>query len=90
MPKWKIPTPFRYYTEKQPVVSTTGKTVTDALDDLLRQYPSLRPKLFKKNGQLYAFVNIYVGDTNTKDLQGLETPVTEDDEIRLVPSIAGG
>jgi len=90
MPIWKIPVPFRYYTEKQPTVPVSGQTVNEALFDLMGQYPALKPHLCKKNGDLHAFVNLFIGETNIKDLQGLETPISENDELRLVPSIAGG
>lgn len=90
MPSWKIPTPFRYYTAGQAVVSAHGQTVDAALADLMDQYPNLKPHLFKGNGELRAFVNIFIGEDNIKNLQGLETTVGEDDELRLVPAITGG
>jgi molybdopterin synthase sulfur carrier subunit len=37
-----------------------------------------------------AFVNLFLGQDNIKDLQGLETPLSEGDTLRLIPSIAGG
>ena len=36
------------------------------------------------------FVNLFLGEDNIKDLQGLETPLSETDRILLIPSIAGG
>ena len=90
MPVWKIPAPFRYYTAKQPTVVVSGLTVNDALFDLVKQHAALKAQLYKKDGELRAFVNLFVGEINIKDLQGLDTPINEDDELRLVPSIAGG
>ena len=90
MPSWKIPTPFRYYTAGQAVVSVNGQTVDAALADLINQYPNLKTHLFKGTGELRAFVNIFVGEDNIKNLLGLETAVGEYDELRLVPSISGG
>jgi molybdopterin converting factor small subunit len=37
-----------------------------------------------------AFVNLFLGADNIKDLQGFETQLSEDDTLRLIPSIAGG
>jgi len=90
MPVWKIPSPFRYYTDGQPTIQVSGQTVEEALTDLLDQFPSLKPHLYKDTGELRAFVNIFVGVSNIKNLDGLETPISEDDELKLVPSIAGG
>jgi molybdopterin converting factor small subunit len=36
------------------------------------------------------FVNLFLGEHNVKDLDGLATPVSEDSRLLLVPSIAGG
>jgi len=39
---------------------------------------------------LRPFVNLFLGDENIKELQGLNTPLKEDDRLLLIPSIAGG
>lgn len=90
MSTWKIPAPFRYYTAGQDIVAVHGQTVKLALEDLIHQYPALKQQLRKTNGDLRSFVNIFIDGQNIKDLQGLETPIHEEDELRLVPSIAGG
>jgi adenylyltransferase/sulfurtransferase len=64
--------------------------VAEAMLDLVRQYPSLQPHLYNQKGVLRHFVNLFVGDENIKDLQGLETPLEEADRLLLIPSIAGG
>jgi molybdopterin synthase sulfur carrier subunit len=86
----KIPTPLRTYTGGQSEVLVQGATVGEALNDLLSQFPALRPHLMNEEGRLRAFVNLFLGDENTKDLQGLSTPLTADAKLRIIPSIAGG
>jgi molybdopterin converting factor small subunit len=89
MPNIKIPTPLRPYTGNQSQVSVTGVTVGDALTDLVSQYPDLRTHLF--NGDdLRSFVNIFLGNEDTRFLDGLNTDVEPDDQLRIVPTIAGG
>jgi molybdopterin converting factor small subunit len=90
MPILKIPTPMRSYVNGESQVRVNGKNAGKAMESLLTQYPALRPHLTKSNGKLRAFVNLFVGENNIRDLNGLKTPVEEDDEIRLVLSIAGG
>jgi adenylyltransferase/sulfurtransferase len=46
--------------------------------------------LFAPAGQLRQYVNLFLNDEDIRDLQGLETPLTEADRLMLVPSIAGG
>ncbi len=90
MPLLKIPTPLRYYTAGQAEVPVCGADVGAAMRDLITQFPALEPHLYNGEGQLRAFVNLFVGEENIKDLQGLDTPLSESDILRLIPSIAGG
>ncbi len=86
----KIPTPLRNYTDGQAEVSVSGSNVAAAMRDLVEQYPTLEQHLYNGNGEMRAFVNLFLGADNIKDLQGLETPLSEEDTLRLIPSIAGG
>jgi sulfur-carrier protein len=86
----KIPTPLRAYTNGQAEISVNGGTVTSAMNSLIQQYPALKPHLYNEAGTLRPFVNLFIGENNIKDLQGLETAVGENDRLILIPSIAGG
>ena len=90
MPVLRIPTPLRSYTAGQSEISVQGGTVAEAMDDLMGQYPSLRPHLYNGSGALRPFVNLFIGEDNIKDLQGLATPLKDEDRLMLIPSIAGG
>lgn len=90
MPSIRIPTPLRSYSGGKQEVPVQGGTVAQAVDSLLEQYPSLRPHLFTESGELRAFVNLFLGEENIQDLQGLETELGENDRLMLIPSIAGG
>jgi adenylyltransferase/sulfurtransferase len=86
----KIPTPLRYYTDGQAEVTVNGPDVATAMRNLVEQYPTLEQHLYNGHGDLRNFVNLFLGENNVKDLQGLETPLNEGDTLRLIPSIAGG
>jgi adenylyltransferase/sulfurtransferase len=86
----KIPTPLRYYTDGQAEVNVNGPDVATAMRNLVEQYPTLEQHLYNGHGDLRNFVNLFLGENNVKDLQGLETPLNEGDTLRLIPSIAGG
>ena len=49
MPVLRIPTPLRSYTNGEREVAVTGNTVGEAMDDLVAQYPTLRPHLYNGN-----------------------------------------
>jgi molybdopterin converting factor small subunit len=86
----RIPTPLRAYTSGQSEVTVNGGTAAAALEELTAQFPALRPHLFKEDGELRMFVNLFKGEENIKELQGLETPLAAGDRLMIIPSIAGG
>jgi molybdopterin converting factor small subunit len=90
MPFLRIPTPLRAYTNGQSDVAVNGANISETLADLTTQYPALKPHLFNDGGSLRSFVNLFVGENNIKDLQGMDTPVKDGEKIMLIPSIAGG
>jgi molybdopterin converting factor small subunit len=90
MPVLRIPTPLRAYTSGQSEVSVNGSNISEALADLTTQYPPIKPHLFNDAGELRPFVNLFVGENNIKDLQGVNTPIKDGDKLVLIPSIAGG
>src|SRR5215472_17176299 len=85
-----IPTPLRQYTDKRPAVEVSGRTVGEALQNLIGEHRELRRHLYGEGGQLRAFVNIYVNDEDIRYLEHEDTPLRESDNISIVPSIAGG
>jgi molybdopterin converting factor small subunit len=60
------------------------------LHDLIARHPALQPHLYSSAGELRPFVNLFIGENNIRDLQGLETSIDSDDRVLLIPSIAGG
>jgi molybdopterin converting factor small subunit len=85
----RIPTPLRPYTAGQEHVSVDGATVGEALKHLIIIHPELEQHLFNE-GDLRSFVNVFVGDEDIRYLKGVETPITGDTKMLIIPSIAGG
>jgi molybdopterin converting factor small subunit len=85
----KIPTPLRAFTENQAQVTVSGETVGAALNDLTGRYPELRPHLYEGD-KLRNFVNVFIGEEDVRFLDGLETEIDADTNLRIIPSIAGG
>lgn len=88
--KVMIPTPLRQYTEKLDTVELEARTVAEALSGLTVKYDGLRKHLYNDEGKLRSFVNIYLNDEDIRYLQKDKTPVSPNDVISIVPSIAGG
>ena len=85
-----VPTPLRRVTRGQARVAAEGRTVEEALVALERQYPGLREQLRDPTGQVRSFINVFVNGTEIRSLQGSATPLQEDDEVSIIPAMAGG
>jgi molybdopterin converting factor small subunit len=86
----KIPTPLRVYTNGKAEIAVSGSNVAQAMESLIKEFPTLKPHLYHEDGNLRPFVNLFVGEDNIRDLQGLDTPLAENSRVVLIPSIAGG
>jgi molybdopterin converting factor small subunit len=85
----RIPAPLRLLTGGKEEVPATGETLGDVIADLETRHPGIRDRLVDEKG-VRRFVNIYVGDEDTRFLGGLKAPVKVGAEISIVPAIAGG
>lgn len=63
--------------------------VEDLLKTICRDHPTLDSLLFKE-GEIRADVNIFVSGKNIDNLQSLQTPLAEGDEVALFPASIGG
>ena len=90
MPKVKIPTPLREYTDGSSEVEVGGRTAGETIGNLAAEYPDLKQHLYTGDGKLRSFVNVYKGDEDIRYLDGPDTEVSVDDELSIIPSIAGG
>ena len=88
--KVKIPTPLRRLTGNQASVIAEGETVNSMIDSLDGEFPGIRERLCEESGELRHFVNIYVNGEDVRYLDGLDSKVTEGDEVSIVPAVAGG
>ena len=86
----KIPTPLRPYAGGNSEILVTGRTVGDAMQDLVGQFPALKKHLFNDLDELRPFVNLFVGEEDIRHLQGVNTLLSDEDKLMIIPSIAGG
>jgi adenylyltransferase/sulfurtransferase len=85
-----IPTALRRFAGDNMEVGVDAATVGEALDRLTDKYTDLRKHLYGDDGNLRNFVNVYVGEEDIRHLNGTGTPVSDNDTVMIVPSIAGG
>jgi sulfur-carrier protein len=85
----RIPPTLRPDAEGQREISAAGATVREVLNEVGERFPRLRARIFE-NGNIAAFVNVYVGGEDIRTQDGLETPVSEGSTVILLPAMAGG
>ena len=85
----KIPTQLRAATGGEPQVEVEGTTVGEALDAVFDAHDGLRERI-TQDGDLRRFVNVYVSGEDIRFQDGLETTVTDGDEVTILPAVAGG
>ena len=90
MPTLKIPTPLRPYADGQSSLTLPGEFVEEVLEGAVEMYPMLKNHLFNDDGKLRPFVNVFLGEDNVNQLEGLKTPLSDGDTLLIIPSIAGG
>jgi adenylyltransferase/sulfurtransferase len=86
----QIPTALRAFTDKKPEARVDGATAGEAIRAFADAYPDIRAHLYDEDGALRSFINVYLGETNIRNLSGPDTPVKDGDALMLVPAIAGG
>jgi molybdopterin synthase sulfur carrier subunit len=85
-----IPTALRKFTGEQAEIEV------GPAPRLARSSRAWRPRIPRlgaqilDNGRIRGFVNVFVGDEDIRFLDGEATPVKSDDEVTLIPAIAGG
>jgi MoaD family protein len=85
----KIPAQLRSVTGGEAEAQATGSTVGQVLDSLFERFSDLRERICE-DGDLRRFVNVYVGGEDIRFLSGLDTEVSDGDEVTILPAVAGG
>lgn len=86
----RIPTPLRPYAEGAGQIDIHAQTVSEAMVELITTYPALKKHLFTDEGDLRAYVNLFLNDEDIRHLDGIETKLSDGDRLMIIPSIAGG
>ena len=88
----RIPTILRTYTGGEKAVPGEGTTLSEVIDHLESNHPGIKERLIDAgaDGDLRRFVNVYVNDEDVRFTGGLETSVSDGDQVVVLPAVAGG
>ena len=90
MIKINIPSALRSYAGGDREAEFDVANIGMLIDAVVGAYPELQTHLIDAQGELLSFVNIFVNEDNIRDLAGRDTPLTDHDEVFIVPAMAGG
>jgi adenylyltransferase/sulfurtransferase len=85
-----IPTSWRALTGGQSRVVLQARDVQALVVELEARFPGFRRELVDESGNFHRFVNVYVNDQEIEELDGLQTELREEDEVAVIPAMAGG
>ena len=71
--------------------SCHGQTIGECVDDLDRNFSGFKKRILDENGEIKESIMIFINGENIRNLgNGLATPVKENEEISIIPFMAGG
>ena len=85
----RIPTILRAFTGGAKIVEGDGDTLLKVIDDVESRHPGLKDRLVDSSA-LRRFVNVYVNDEDVRFTGGLETALSDGDQVVVLPALAGG
>lgn len=87
-----IPTPLRRFVNGADSVSVQASNVHEAIVNLTEKYGDLRKQLLNDKGEIRSFVNIFLNETNVRDISTDQQKVSlkDGDTLMIIPAIAGG
>lgn len=88
--KVRIPSPLLKLTNNQGEVVAEGSNVKEIFEDLEKNYPGIKERIYDESGQLRRFINIYINEEDIRFMDNESSSVKEGDEVSIIPAIAGG
>jgi sulfur-carrier protein len=90
VPVFRIPGPLRSLSSGESTVSVEAANLRSAIDQLDARFPGFKGRLLDDGGEPRQFVNLFLNDEDVRLGQGLDSPLSQSDEIAIVPAVAGG
>ena len=88
-----IPSPLRTFSNGERSVSFNledNSLIIDSIKELEKQFAGISAKIIDEDNNLHNFVNIFIDGEDVRYLEGINTKLTHNCEISIVPAVAGG
>jgi sulfur-carrier protein len=89
MPTVYVPTVMRKCVGGNSSLKVSGQTVKEVMNEVYSSYPALASEILDKEGKIKPFVAVFINSTALNEL-AQDAPMRADDEVHLIPAIAGG
>ncbi|MDX1568141.1 MAG: ubiquitin-like small modifier protein 1 [Longimicrobiales bacterium] len=86
----RVPNALRKLTGNEGRLQSEGSNVREVLENVGEEHPDFLARITEDDGELRQFLNVFVNGNDIRFEDELDTPVSDGDEISIVPSIAGG
>ena len=75
----------------QKEIKVDATNISEVLGRLADEYgDSFKQRVIGANGEPQQYVNIFVNNTDIRHLENVKTPLSEGDEVLIIPAVAGG
>jgi len=85
-----IPSVLRKFTGGLSSVEIISVNVMSVIQELITRYPGIQEKILDSSGNILVYMNVFVDNTDIRDLDGVTTKVDNQAIISLIPAIVGG
>jgi MoaD family protein len=85
----RIPAPLRPLVGDAATVECDPGTIRELIDQLEARHAGFRERVME-DGNLRRFVNVFVAGEDVRFGQGVDTPVSDGQEVTILPAVAGG
>lgn len=88
--KLRIPPALRSITGGEAELALEAGDVRALIDAAEAKHPGLKARICDDAGNVLRFVNLFVNEDDIRMLDGLDTSLSGNDTVSIIPAIAGG
>ncbi|MGD1716860.1 MoaD/ThiS family protein [Dapis sp. BLCC M172] len=85
-----VPTALQKFTNNEAKIECSAGNISELIESLETKYPGIKKSLCDDQGEPRRFLNFYVNSEDIRFLDGTKTALNDQDEVSIVPAVAGG
>ncbi|NNF02951.1 MAG: molybdopterin synthase sulfur carrier subunit [Rhodothermales bacterium] len=85
-----VPSALRRYSDGRSRIMVSAANVRASLEAVRADYPALYRSVCDETGAVRRHVNVFVNNDNVKRLGGLDTGLSDGDEVSIIHAVSGG